>query len=381
MVFTPRFFSRLMRVVIEQFPLLFHKTSTGAIQEWQIEVHEKNHVATVVVVYGQRDGEKQTVERQVTEGKNLGKKNETSPLRQAVLESKSLWQKKKDKGYVESLAEVDFSPKLPMLAHPYGDRKHKIKFPAFAQPKLDGVRCLATKLSETEMLFTSRNAKVFRSLSHLARHYLSILNIGETVDGEVYNPKITFQELVSAVKDPEKQVPLYHFVYDFPTVEGGFLKRFEELEKRLALLDRDSPILLVPTKQVDTHEEFLKIHETLTKKGYEGSILRNAEGEYKYDYRSTDLLKHKDFVDAEYEIVDVAVGRLGNKGEVGVPVCKCPRTGLEFSVMVEGPFEAKQDILLHPENYKGKLLTVRYQKLSDDGIPIFPVGVGVRGYE
>lgn len=360
---------------------MFHKTSTGATQEWSIAVHEKNNVPTVVVTYGQKDGEKQTVERQVTEGKNLGKKNATTPLRQAVLEAKALWTKKKDKGYVESLAEVEWSPKLPMLAHQYSDRKHKIKFPAFAQPKLDGVRCFATKLSDTQVLFTSRNAKVFKSLAHLAPYYLRILNIGETVDGEVYNPKVTFQELVSAVKDPTVEIPLYHFVYDFPTVEAGFEKRFEELEKRISLLDRDSPIVLVPTKQVDTHEEFLKVHETLTKKGFEGSILRNANGEYKYDYRSTDLLKHKDMQDAEYEIVDIAVGRLGNKGEVGIPVCECPRTGLTFNVNVEGDFDSKRHILLHPELYKGKLLTVRFQKLSDDGIPIFPVGVSVREYE
>jgi hypothetical protein len=30
------------------------------------------------------------------------------------------------------------------------------------------------------------------------------------------------------------------------------------------------------------------------------------------------------------------------------------------------------------EKYYGKLLTVRYQELSDDGIPRFPVGIGFR---
>jgi hypothetical protein len=31
--------------------------------------------------------------------------------------------------------------------------------------------------------------------------------------------------------------------------------------------------------------------------------------------------------------------------------------------------------------YIGQLLTVRYQEKSEDGVPIFPVGTGIRDYE
>lgn len=367
---------------LEQFPVLFQKTSTGATQEWNLSVCDDEGTPCMRVEYGQQDGAKQILIKHVHEGKNLGKKNETTPLRQAMLEAKALWLKKKDKGYVESLAEVGFSPKLPMLAHPYGDRKHNIKFPAYAQPKLDGVRCFATKVADDQMVYTSRNGKYFKTLEGLTPFYLKILNIGETADGEVYNPRISFQQLVSAVKRQTEGIALYHYAYDFPTAGGGFLARYEELERRHALLRGiPKPLQLVPTVQVDSHEEFLAKHQKFTEAGFEGSILRNADGEYVYDHRSVNLLKHKDFIDAEYEIVDVVEARLGGKDGACVFICQCPRTGKEFGVAPEGDFETKNGYLLNKDKCIGKLLTVRFQKLSDDGIPIFPIGVAIRGYE
>jgi len=32
-------------------------------------------------------------------------------------------------------------------------------------------------------------------------------------------------------------------------------------------------------------------------------------------------------------------------------------------------------------NYIGQQLTVRYQELTDDGVPRFPVGIAIRNYE
>ena len=32
----------------------------------------------------------------------------------------------------------------PMLAHEFKKNKHKVKYPCIVQPKLDGIRCIAT---------------------------------------------------------------------------------------------------------------------------------------------------------------------------------------------------------------------------------------------
>jgi len=130
---------------------LFKKTSTGAIQEWQVRVEEIDGIATIINNYGQVDGKIQESQEQVLEGKNTGKTNATTALEQAESQAKSRWEKQLKKGYVQNIedAQAGFVDAIieggiaPMLAHKFSEQGHKIKYPALAQPKLDG--CLDYK--------------------------------------------------------------------------------------------------------------------------------------------------------------------------------------------------------------------------------------------
>lgn len=46
-----------------------------------------------------------------------------------------------------------------------------------------------------------------------------------------------------------------------------------------------------------------------------------------------------------------------------------------------GMWEQRKEWFDNGEAYVGKPLTVRYQELTQDGIPRFPVGIAVRDYE
>jgi DNA ligase-1 len=48
---------------------------------------------------------------------------------------------------------------------------------------------------------------------------------------------------------------------------------------------------------------------------------------------------------------------------------------------MEGALETLKVYLSKPKSVIGKLLTVRYQGLTNGGVPRFPVGVAVRDYE
>ena len=41
----------------------------------------------------------------------------------------------------------------------------------------------------------------------------------------------------------------------------------------------------------------------------------------------------------------------------------------------------RKALFKYGRDYIGEMLTVRYQELTDDGVPRFPVGIAIRDYE
>jgi DNA ligase-1 len=91
------------------------------------------------------------------------------------------------------------------------------------------------------------------------------------------------------------------------------------------------------------------------------------------------LQKYKEFFDKEFVIVG---GHEGSGPDAGTVVFEVKtKEGKVFSVRPKGTREERTEWLNDMKNIKGKELTVRYQNLSEDGIPIFPVGIAIRDYE
>src|ERR1035437_8211993 len=175
--------------------MLYKKTSTGAIQQWDIRVNGNE----IVTTYGQVGGKLQTTTETIREGKNAGKSNETTAEQQANLEAVATWQKKLKSGYVQSIddAQNDVTDDvieggvLPMLApsksYPFDPNlEKKIVFPAFVQPKLDGARCIAIVVDGKATLW-SRTRKPIYSAPHIVDALEELLPFGKfTLDGELY---------------------------------------------------------------------------------------------------------------------------------------------------------------------------------------------------
>ena len=84
-----------------------------------------------------------------------------------------------------------------------------------------------------------------------------------------------------------------------------------------------------------------------------------------------------------YEIqVAVAGFTEGEGSEKGLVIWICKtKDGKPFNVRPRGTHEERAELFKKAKNYVGQKLTVRYQELSDDGIPRFPVGITFRDYE
>jgi DNA ligase-1 len=113
--------------------------------------------------------------------------------------------------------------------------------------------------------------------------------------------------------------------------------------------------------------------------GYEGAIIRNFYGPYKTNHRSPNLQKYKSFMDDEYIITNgfEATGR-----DIGTVIFQCSTPdGKLFNVRPKGTRLQRKEWLTNINTLIGKKLTVKFQNLSNDGIPRFPVGINIReGY-
>ena len=327
-------------------------------------------------------------EKTITAGKNIGKKNETTPEQQAASEARSTWDKKKTGGYAESLddahvpgvadaaAVAAHEAILPMLAHDYHKRGKDIKFPCFVQPKLDGVRCIFKN-----GVLTSRQGKVFPNMDHITQ---DLKDVDLVLDGELYSNTLNFQQFVGLVRkkkhnDAEKQLlrQVKFHVYDCVN-DKPFSERNESINNLFSkrLYAFSEPLL---TEECKSKEDLKKFHDKYVAEGKEGLIIRNKDGLYQLAARSKDLQKYKEFEDAEFKVTGFTDGEGLEKGLV-IWVCETS-AGKSFHVRPRGTHEARAEIFNEAKDYVGKSLTVRYQELTEEGIPRFPVGVAFRDYE
>lgn len=267
----------------------------------------------------------------------------------------------------------------PMLCKTYKE------FPGacFMQPKLDGIRCIA-KLIGTSVFLWSRNEKPLH-LPHLSNSLLALfsrLNNTEFFDGELYVHGKSFQDIASLVKranHPLQETVSYH-IYDrqlkAPWKDQKFDTRF---------YGNDWPkwqhIVKVKTLYTPTKEMADKHHATFVAEGYEGSIYRVGLCRYEEDARSKHLLKRKDWLEDDFLVVDIKEGK-GKNENTAILVCTTSDDkedkDKQFDVTAPGTYINKARIFDKAAKYIGKKLSIKYQNLTDDGIPRFPIALGFK---
>jgi ATP-dependent DNA ligase len=373
-----------------ELPTLYKLNASGTKwMIWNAQVYEKESNKTCIIkrLHGYEDGKMTHSEKEINKGKNIGKRNETSIYEQACNEAKSMWLKQRDiQKYAESKTNVIKHPQ-PMLAHSFEKQSSKIKYPCFTQPKLDGVRMICNSY-----VCISRTGKEFATepLSYILSDIRTVVQnhpFMETCyfDGELYTPELCFEDIVGACRtnvkhDENKYKLLRYHIYDIiPTQEQNknltYEKRYEILKE--IFNEQYKYLDFVVSCKVEFEKDIFEKHEEYLINNYEGIMIRNTNGSYQQS-RSYNLQKYKHFTDEEYEIVDVKEAT-GNDTGTAILQCKT-KNDLLFWVRPKGSREYRASIL-QDDTIKHKLLTVRYQNLTDKGIPRFPVGVVIRDYE
>lgn len=364
---------------------IYKETKGGKIQQWQIEV-VGNRYRTIS---GQTDGKLIVSEWTTVSGKNEGRSNSTTDEEQAVKEAEAKRKLKLERGYFQSVSEVGEKQYFePMLATKWEDRKDKVEYPIYSQPKLDGIRCIVSKNG-----MFSRNGKPILSAPHIFEALKPVFdeNPEYIFDGELYADKFAndFNKIVSLVKKTKptaedlvesKSVIEYH-IYDFPSCKKKFSSRILDLS--LVFLDYEQigkVCKLVSTQTVFGEEAVMELYGNYVDEGYEGQMLR-LDKPYE-NKRSNSLMKHKSFMDEEFTILDIVEGEGNRTGTAGYFVFKT-KDGKPFKSNVKGTFAETAEMLRNKSSLIGKEATVKYFALTPDGIPRFPfvINIGRGEYE
>lgn len=357
-------------------PTLYASDKKGRIKQWQVWTP---HGGTVEVEYGLKDGKK-TVEVYQAKPKNIGKSNETTETQQAILEAKSKWNKQIKKGYVEDEFKVG-QKTLPPLAKKYQDAKSALKWPVVGLLKLDGVRCTMF-YKDGVVIFQSRGGDPYPVIQEIADELIEKVfktHPHMVVDGELYKHGMYLEDIVSAVKKPNEDTPMIEFhVFDMHNdkLHENYLTRLTNYTDQFRI-NVPNKVFPVKGKIILNEEEMLTFHKKAVQDGYEGVVLRNMRGLYKFNYRTSDFQKYKIACSDEFLVVDFEKDKRGG----GTPVCEYYfinpdgdiRTGT-FKATFAGTLEKRQYLYENKDLYIGKYLTVDYEKLSKYGKPTKPVG-------
>lgn len=368
--------------------MLYKKSSTGKIVEWEISVAKKINASVINISYGQQGGKKIPKSKCLTVGKNIGKSNETSHYEQAVLEAQAKFQKQLDDGYVRTLAEliagvVDVSIEggvAPVLAQTYEPDKHK-SFPYYIQAKLNGHRMTAVKRNGIVELW-SRKRKKITTLPHVIEEVTQMLfnsPDGTFLDGEAYRHGWTLQKISSAVKKSSAlSKEVYFHVYDCGSTErdlGDYTKRLSFLVELDYYYTHRHAVTFVATGVANSEFEVKIIKDKFVSDGFEGAILRGFGMKYEFDKRSHELLKVKDWFDAEFPIVGV---KSGEDNSVMFTVEVPQSNYIQCDVTMSGNKKQNQKYLTDHSLWTGKTLTVKYIGLTPDGKLFHATGLQIR---
>jgi hypothetical protein len=258
----------------------------------------------------------------------------------------------------------------------------KIKFPAFVQTKMDGMRFNAI-VRDGKVEYRSRNGKEIQLLGNLDAEFVELAGDVDCVfDGEllvVSNGGILDRQTgngilnkankgtISVAEASMVQATVWDVIPYLYFVDGvcpvAYEKRFYSLN---ALINKHEPtrIKTVKSWEVDSIEQANHLFQELLSIGEEGIILKGKEGIWE-NKRSKTQIKFKGELECDLKIVGIEEGTGKYKGMLGAIQCESSDGVIKVSVG-SGFTDAQRKSL--GEEIIGKVAAVKYNmRISNRG--------------
>lgn len=399
---------------------LLGKATTGKFRWWACESdeewHEPEHGYIIQRSYGQVGG-KTTLSPAIVVDKTKQKRNWQEQLE---LQFNSEVKKQLDKGYIEvekhpneysleELAELFgevvtnqagiIKPMLAKQADKVTNRKIFEK-EWIGSRKIDGTRCLFYYNPEDDMVHSaSRGGEHYdAATSHLREHPVMLeifRNMPHIIlDGELYKHGKSLQQISGAARLEKNAYEcdwLEYYVYDIIDLEKMDMKASDRIKLLESIRDTykwdfnpyqeweegDLQVQCVPQVSITGWDNMEKAHAQYVEEGFEGLVIRDPSKPYKPNGRTNDMIKIKMYKDDEFEITGLSEGLR----EEDMCFTLITKDNIEFKAKPMGTRELKQQYRNDLDQLIGKMATVKYFYLSDDGCPLQPVLKCIRDYE
>ena len=284
---------------------------------------------------------------------------------------------------------------LPMKAKAYDNTNNRLfnKVHTYiGQWKINGLRCfISASVNHGDMFkpikltFVSCEGTVWNSLGNLEEYLLSILDnqlidkmIDEhyILDGEVYLPGHTVNEINHFVKDPncKENKLLQYWCYDIAIDDMSQHARLDYLKSRQSdfvawFIDKNAHLnsterfVVLPNHVITNNDLALNARDKFIDLGFEGLIMRNPNAEYQYGKRNLSMIKYKKSTDGVFTILDIYPE--GNKrADIPLFLLKNDINDATFEVHVGGSYAYQSTILMDKELFIGKKMYVEYGERS-----------------
>ena len=264
---------------------------------------------------------------------------------------------------------------LPMLAKTYTGNVWKKISCMLGQWKINGLRCFITAykgdtiFNPVRLKFQSREGIVWNTLTTLEDYLFdslpaniiqSMLDYGWALDGEIYLPGYSVNEINHFVKDPadHHNKLLQFWCYDIAIPEMVQHKRdrirldikpFTIFDSKDKHLNNKKQLVILPTYHICNDTDAYAWRDKFIDLGFEGLILRNPDVDYQYGRRRVGYMeKFKAKTDGKFEIIDIQPER---KRNLPIITCRNDINNSTFETRFSLPHNEQEYILNHKEYY------------------------------
>lgn len=288
---------------------------------------------------------------------------------------------------------------LPMLAKVYDNKVFDRCSSYIGQYKINGLRCFAKPYVKQGDLFhpygiqfQSREGTIWNSLTNLEDYLLSVIPTDVldkmiaddmVMDGEIYLPGHTINEINHFVKDPNctENKLLQYWVYDIAVDEtpqwkrtkfiNDYFHRFQRIfETKSYHLNNTNRLIALPNIDVSNDYMATIARNQFIELGFEGLILRNPNECYDYGKRRVGVMvKYKKTDDGIFEVVDIIPEGV-RRADIPLLVCKNDINDELFKVHLSETLEYQRAVLYKKNEYIGRKVNIEFGERS--GVSLAP---------